>query len=136
MPQEPSTNLTGRIIGCAMTVHRILGSGFNESVYHNALCLELTDAGISYSSRKKLQVLYKQRPVGEFEADLVVEDCLNLELKAVQNLLPVHEAQLVNYLTSTGIDHGLLFNFGGESLQFKKKFRTFRPKTDPQNFQL
>jgi GxxExxY protein len=135
MPQEPTSELTGQVIGCAMTVHRTLGNGYNESVYHKALEIELNEVGIRFESRKKLQVLYKNNPVGDFEADLVIDGLLIVELKAVQTLLPVHEAQLVNYLTTTGLNQGLLINFGAESLQFKKKFRTYRPRVEPSDSQ-
>jgi len=116
-------------------VHRTLGNGYNESVYHKAHEIELNEIGIRFESRKKLQVLYKNKPVGDFEADFVIDGLLIVELKAVQTLLPVHEAQLVNYLTTTGLNQGLLINFGAESLQFKKKFRTYRPRMEPSDSQ-
>jgi len=116
-------DLAGEIIGLAMTVHSALGPGFVESVYESALCVELTGAGIQHSRQSPLQVFYKRSVVGEFFCDICIGNLLIIELKAVQTLLPVHEVQLVNYLSATNIDEGLLLNFGAESLQFKKKFR-------------
>lgn len=120
--------LTHRVIGLAIEVHRTLGSGFVESVYHNSMAVELTAAGIPFESKKKLDVFYKGVLVGQFEADLVivVEKLLIIELKAVEKLVKAHEVQLVNYLSSTGIEDGLLFNFGSPSLEIKRKFKTYR----------
>lgn len=127
--------LTGKVTGCAMAVHRELGSGFLEPVYHQALSLELTTQRISHSLEEPLKVLYKETIVGKFSADILVENRLPLKLKAVTQIISKHEVQLVNYLTATGIDTGLLFNFGAESLQFKKKYRIYRQslsgKTNP-----
>ncbi|GAB4171438.1 MAG: hypothetical protein Fur0032_10640 [Terrimicrobiaceae bacterium] len=118
-------DLVGRVIGLAMKVHRALGPGFLESVYANALEIELRLAGVSFEREKKLQVMYQGEIVGEFTCDFYL-DGLVLELKAVTALVAAHEVQLVNYLTVTGVKEGLLLNFGGQSLEFKKKFRTYR----------
>ena len=122
-------DLAGKVIGLAMSVHRTLGPGFVESVYEKALSLELTRAGISHKCQYGLTVNYKGESVGEFITDIVVKDELIVELKAVQTLVPIHEVQLVNYLTASGLDEGVLLNFGTESLQFKKKFR--KPPNPP-----
>lgn len=119
-------DLAGKVIGAAMEVHRCLGPGFGESVYENALTIELASSKIVAERQKPIEVKYKEQCVGNFVADLVVDQTLIVELKAVQTILPIHEVQLVNYLTATGIDEGVLLNFGSESLQFKKKFR--KPK--------
>jgi GxxExxY protein len=116
-------DLAGRVIGAAMEVHRFLGPGFVESVYENALLVELAASQLKFESQKALKVIYKNQCVGDFVADIIVDKALIIELKSVQSLLPVHEVQLVNYLTATGIEEGVLLNFGSESLQFKKKFR-------------
>jgi GxxExxY protein len=116
-------DLAGRVIGAAMEVHRFLGPGFVESVYENALPVELAASQLKFESQKALKVIYKNQCVGDFVADIIVDKALIIELKSVQSLLPVHEVQLVNYLTATGIEEGVLLNFGSESLQFKKKFR-------------
>jgi len=121
-------DLTQRIIGCAMQVHRTLGPGFLESVYQNALAHELRKAGLKIECEKKIRVIYDGIVVGDFFADMLVQDIVTIENKAVQNLSLAHEVQLVNYLTATGIEIGLLLNFGAESLQFKRKSRLYRPK--------
>jgi len=122
-PVNPVSTLTGIVIGCAMTVHRILGPGFLESVYHNALRHELSKAGIVAVSQKPIPVYYEGVVVGDFFADLAIDDTLIIELKSVEKLAPIHEVQTVNYLTATGIDTGILLNFGGPSLEFKRKTR-------------
>jgi GxxExxY protein len=120
-------DLAGKIIGLAMKIHSTLGAGFLESVYHKALAHELTKAGIRFESEKPLSVFYDGVLVGEFVADFLIKNELIIELKAVQNLVPAHEVQTVNYLVATGKDVGLLINFGGELLEFKKKFRLPKP---------
>ena len=120
--------LTQRIIGCAMQVHNVLGPGFLESVYQNALAHELRKAGLRVECERQLSVTYDQIVVGLFSADMVVEEAVLIENKAVQALATAHEVQLVNYLTATGIDVGLLINFGGNRLEFKRKHRLYKPK--------
>ena len=119
--------LTHEIIGLAMKVHRTLGPGFLESVYHKALAHELSKADLSFEKEFPLDVMYDGIRVGHFVADLFVEDQVIVELKAVLSLTPSHTAQLVNYLTATGTEIGLLFNFGGTSLEFNRKHRTYKP---------
>jgi len=121
-------DLAGKVIGLAMKVHSTLGAGFLESVYHKALAHELTKAEIPFESEKSLNVAYDGILVGEFAADLLVGNELIVELKSVQTLAAVHEVQTVNYLVATGIDVGLLINFGAERLEFKKKFRLPKQK--------
>ena len=118
---------TRAIIGCALTVHRELGAGYLESVYKSALALELRSAGMRVERERPLQVLYRGTIVGNFWADLLVDGHLLIEAKAVRAIVPVHEAQIVNYLTSTGLDIGLLFNFGAPRLEFRRKWRTYTP---------
>lgn len=113
-----------------MEVHRTLGPGFVESVYENALLVELAASQLAFESQKALKVIYKNQCVGNFFADIIVDKALIIELKSVQSLLPIHEVQLVNYLTATGIEEGVLLNFGSESLHFKKKFRKPKPKNN------
>ena len=127
--ETPQTyDLAGKVIGFAMKVHSNLGPGFLESVYQNALALELGRAGMKIEAEKAISVFYQGGLVGAFVADLFVNDVLIVETKAIQTLAKVHEVQLVNYLTATGFAEGLLLNFGVERLEFKKKFRL--PKTD------
>ena len=111
-----------------MKVHSTLGPGFLESVYQNALIWELRKAGIKAEAERRISVLYDGRLVGAFTADLLVNDSVIVEVKAIQTLAKPHEIQLVNYLTATGLNEGLLLNFGADRLEFKKKFRL--PKTD------
>ena len=119
-------DLSGRVIGCAMKVHSALGPGFLESVYQNALKHELQKAGLVVETEVRLQVRYDGIVVGTFDADMLVENTLLIENKAVQAFVAAHEVQLVNYLTATGLNEGLLFNFGTARLEFKKKFRVYR----------
>lgn len=119
-------DLAGKVIGFAMKVHRTLGFGFLESVYQKALVYELARAGFKVESDKLIQVHYENVIVGDFKADLVVNDELIVELKAVSTMVVEHEVQLVNYLVATKKDIGLLLNFGARSLEFKKKFRNPR----------
>jgi GxxExxY protein len=117
--------LSHRIIQAAYAVHSTLGSGFLEKVYHNAMVIELREAGIRFQSELPITVVYKGFEIGSFFADMLVENRMILEFKAVENLTRGHEVQLVNYLAATGIDNGLLINFGS-SVQVKRKFRVYR----------
>jgi len=114
------------IIQYAYNVRIHLSAGFLESVYQKALMIELQEKGIHAEVEKPIEVYYKDKIVGDFRADIIVEDLIILELKAVQQLMPIHETQLVNYLTATHIDHGLLINFGSERIQIKRKFREYK----------
>lgn len=114
------------IVQCAYNVRQHLAAGFLESVYQKALLLELEENGIEAESEVSINVYYKNEVVGEFKADILVEGEVIIELKSVQHLQSLHEAQLVNYLTATGKDHGLLINFGGERLEIKRKYREYR----------
>jgi GxxExxY protein len=116
-------DLCGQVIGAAMKVHSILGPGFLESVYQNALVWELQKSGFKVDAQRPITVHYDGQVVGVFTADLLVNDSLILELKANQLLAKPHEVQLVNYLVATGIDEGLLLNFGVQRLEYKRKFR-------------
>ncbi len=119
--------LTGAIIGCAMEVHKILGPGFLESVYEKALAIELELHGYTCERQTPIQATYKGHPVGDFVSDLLVDKRVIVEFKACQTLHDRHSIQLVNYLTATGIDNGLLLNFGTDSLQFKRRRRLCTP---------
>ncbi len=121
-------SLTQTIIGCPMTVHRVLGPGFLESVYQQALAHELGKAGLAVECERRIEVRYDGVVVGDFFADMLVDGRVLVENKAVPAIAPAHEVQLVNYLTATGIEVGLLLNFGSGRLQFKRKTRTYRPK--------
>jgi len=116
-----------------MKAHSTLGPGFLESVYQKALAHELGKAGLKVECEKPVTVHYDGISVGDFCADMLVEDRVILELKANQALAPANQVQLVNYLTATGIEIGLLLNFGAERLEFKRKSRTYRPKKKGQD---
>ena len=114
------------IIDCAYNVRLQLGPGFLESVYKNALVLELKKHDIDSESEYPVNVFYDDTVVGEFRIDLIVEKTVIVELKAVNNLVSAHEVQLVNYLTATQVDNGLLINFGAPKLEIKRKYRLYR----------
>ena len=124
-----SKELSHAVIGAAMRVHSHFGPGYLEEVYKNALMVELKEAGISAEKEVPIAVDYHGVRVGNYQADIIVEKSLILELKAVSALVVRHEAQLVNYLTAIVIDEGLLINFGASSLQFKHKYRTYTPSS-------
>jgi GxxExxY protein len=124
-------DLTEQIIACAFRVHRILGAGFLEKVYENAMVHELTDAGLNVRQQARLTVAYRGHQVGEYFADLLVEEAVVCELKATDGLSREHEVQLVNYLKATGIETGLLINFGNR-VAVKRKFRQFNNPVHPE----
>jgi GxxExxY protein len=126
--------VTEKVIGCAMKVHRRLGPGFLESVYRNALAFELRRAGFSVEIDKHITVKYEHVIVGDFIADLIVNEALICEPKAATALSKADEIQVVNYLTATNHDFGLLLNFGTPSLQFKRKHR--RKFSQPEEIDL
>lgn len=109
-------DLTYKIIGCAMEVHRELGPGFIESVYEAALLEELKTQGLKFQNQYPFQVIYKNKPIKGFQLDLVVEDKIVVELKAIKQLGNAERAQLLSYLKASGIKVGLLINFGQASL--------------------
>ena len=113
-------NLSGKVIGCAIEVHRALGTGFLESVYDNALAIELARNNIDYKRQFQIAVTYKNRPVGRFIADYLVDNMLILELKAIDKLNSNAQAQVLNYLKATGLQVGLIFNFGRTKLEIKR----------------
>jgi GxxExxY protein len=120
-------DLTKKIISCAYKVHNTLGPGFLEKVYENALRIELEKLGIKVQQQEPIKVEYEGHVVGEYYADLWVDERVVVELKAAQTLVREHEVQLVNYLTATRIDLGLLLNFG-PSVQVRRKFRNYKPR--------
>ena len=106
------SEMTNKIINCFYKVYNILGYGFLEKVYENALKMELENNGFSVEAQKPIKVLYLEKIVGEYFADLVVDNKIIIELKANEVLIPENEAQLVNYLKATEFEVGLLLNFG------------------------
>lgn len=120
-------SLTGRVIGCAFTVHNRIGFGFLEAVYENCMLLELKQAGLRVENQKPITVYYRGHNVGEYTADLVIEDSLIIELKAVRKIVEAHEVQLVNYLVATSIDCGLILNFAEQGVEVRRKVRVIDP---------
>jgi len=114
------SELSKQIIAAAYKVHKELGCGFVEKVYKNALAIELQETGIKCNLEVPLRVLYHEKTVGDYCADMIVDDKIIVEVKAVSNLATVHEVQLVNYLKATGLRIGLLINFA-ESVKVKRR---------------
>jgi GxxExxY protein len=115
-------NLTGKIIGCAMRVHRALGPGFQEAIYQKCLVIELEFEGITSVREVEMPIFYRDIQVGTRRVDILVEGIILVELKALTKLEDVHIAQAKNYLEAFKLDDGLLINFGGKSLEFKRMF--------------
>ena len=128
----PDEELTERIIACAYRVHKALGGGFLEKVYENAMAIELEQQGIAFRKQAPLTVTYRGQVVGEYFADMLIGDRVVCEFKAEEHLSKNHEVQLVNYLVATGIDTGLLINFG-RSVEVRRKFRQYRKPANPVN---
>ena len=116
-PSETLDELARRTIGAAIEVHRHLGPGFLESVYEQALCLELADRDLGFDRQVRIDVFYKGKPVGNGLADIIVEDALLLELKSVSQLAAVHRAQTKSYLWAANLRLGLLLNFNSPLLK-------------------
>jgi GxxExxY protein len=121
MEQE---DITGKIIACAFMVHNTLGAGFLEKVYERAFKMELEKSGFKVESQVPLIVYYNDQPVGNYFADLMINDEIVIELKAVDTIIHSHEIQLVHYLNAIKKDFGLLINFGS-SVQVKRKYRHY-----------
>lgn len=113
-------DLTRKVIGAAMEVHRTLGPGFLEAVYEDALAVEFGIQDIAFEQQKSLSVLYKGHKVRDYICDFLVGQKVLVELKAIKALTATEEAQLLNYLKGTGLELGLLINFGQPSLKYKR----------------
>jgi GxxExxY protein len=114
--------LTHKIIGCAMRVHNELGSGFQEIIYQRALAIELRNSGISYEREKEMPITYSGEIIGSRRVDFYVDDSVMVELKALEKIEDIHKNQAINYLEVYNIADGLLINFGGLSLEFKRVY--------------
>lgn len=114
------SELTGRIIGCAMEVHKYFGNGFQEKIYQRTLEIEMKDQGLKFSREFEMPIFYKGLAFGITGVDFFVEDKIMVELKAVIQLDDVHLAKAINYLEAYKMEIGLLINFGSRSLQFKR----------------
>ncbi|NQT50148.1 GxxExxY protein [Candidatus Kuenenbacteria bacterium] len=128
--QYKHSDITEKIIGCAMKVHAELGNGFQEVIYQRALAIELREAGLDFVREQEMQIYYKGYDIGTRRVDFLVEDCIMVELKAVILLEDVHLAQAINYLEAYNLEIGLLINFGARSLVFKRvknhKYKSYK----------
>jgi len=116
--------LTSKIIDAALEVHKLLGAGYQEIIYHNALCLALNERKLKYSKEKEIKILFKDNLVGIHKLDLIIEDKVVVELKAVIGEMPdVFRAQVISYLKASNLEIALLINFGNESLDVKRLVR-------------
>ena len=119
--------LTSQIIGCAMTVHKALGNGFQEVIYQRALAIEMRLANLSFNREHEMPIFYREEQIGTRRVDFLVEGIISVEIKAIVKLENVHFAQAINYLEAYNLEIGLLINFGETSLNFKrltnKKFK-------------
>ncbi|CAN5227921.1 GxxExxY protein [soil metagenome] len=124
--------LTHRIIGCSMEVHRVLGNGFQEVIYQRSLAYELEQINVGFAREVDMPIFYKGILMGTRRADFLIEEKVMVELKAIIKLEEVHLAQAINYLEAYNLEIGLLINFGASSLEFKRvlnpHFRRFYPK--------
>ena len=123
------SELSARILGCAMQVSNQLGAGFLESVYHNALVIALSKADIAIETQKPFTVCFEGYIVGKFYADLVVGGTIVVELKAIRALVPEHSAQVLNYLKASGLEVGLLLNFGVPRMEDRRLVMSPTPPT-------
>ncbi len=122
MIKEPYkySELTSKIIKCAMTVHSALGNGFQEVIYQRALEIEFRDANITFNREFEMPIYYKEQQIGTRRVDFLVESVISVELKAITKLEDVHFAQAINYLEAYNLEIGLLINFGENSLKFSR----------------
>ena len=118
--QYKYSELTSKIIGCAMKVHSALGNGFQEVIYQRALQIEMNDNNLSFSREHVMPVYYKGQEIGTRRVDFLVQEVISVELKALIKLEDVHFAQAINYLEAYDLEVGLLINFGAKSLEFKR----------------
>lgn len=114
------SDITGKVIGCAIEVHKNLGNGFQEVIYQRALARELNETKISFVREFEMPVFYKQDVIGTRRVDFLVENVISVELKAVTKLEDIHLTQAINYLEAYTLEIGLLINFGAKKLEFKR----------------
>lgn len=114
------SELTSKIIGCAMTVHNTLGNGFQEVIYQRALAIEMRLTGIDFNREFEMPIFYREEQIGTRRVDFLVQNKISVELKAITKLEDVHFAQAINYLEAYNLEIGLLINFGETSLNFKR----------------
>lgn len=128
------SEITGKVIGCAMKVHSSLGNGFQEVIYQRALEIEMTEAMLLFSREHEMPIYYKKQHIGTRRVDFLVDGVVSVELKAITTLEDVHLAQAINYLEAYDLEVGLLINFGSKSLQHKRLAnKKFNQKNQRQN---
>lgn len=118
--QYKYSELTGKVIGCAMTVHKTLGNGFQEVIYQRALAIEMGLAGINFSREHEMPIYYREEQIGTRRVDFLIDGIVSVELKALTKLEDVHIAQAINYLEAYNLEIGLLINFGAKSLEYRR----------------
>lgn len=126
-------DLTHKIIGCAMKVHNTLGNGFQEVIYQRALAVEMRLQGLAYEREKEMPIFYAGEQIGTRRVDFLVSQCVMVELKALEKIEDIHKTQAINYLEAYNIGDGLLINFGGLSLEFKRVYnkKLVKPGDNP-----
>ena len=124
MEKYKYSDITGKVIGCAMEVHKELGCGFQELIYQRCLGIEMQKQGLSFEREKEQTIFYKDVEVGTRRVDFLVENKVMVELKAINILEQVHMAQAINYLEAFQLEIGLLINFGGKSLEYKRVIKS------------
>jgi GxxExxY protein len=135
--QYKYSDLTGKIIGCSMEVHKLLGNGFQEVIYQRALEKEMILQGLSFSREHEMPIFYKEEQIGTRRVDFLVEGIISVELKALTKLEDVHLAQAINYLEAYNLEIGMLINFGDKSLIYRRlinpKFKSSEPVITQNN---
>jgi len=121
---QKHSKITEIVIGCAFEVINELGEGFLESVYEKAMMIALRHKGLAAEAQVPIHVMFRNQNIGEFFADILVEEKVIVELKAIKSVTSVHQAQIINYLNATGIEVGLLLNFGSARLDYRRFSRT------------
>ena len=119
---KDQSDLTHKVIGCAMKVHSFLGNGFQEVIYQRALAIELEKSGLAFQREVEMKIYYDEIHIGTRRVDFLIENEITVELKAIINLEDVHLAQAKNYIEAFKIETGLLINFGSKSLEFKRVY--------------
>lgn len=122
-------DITHKIIGCAMQVHNTLGNGFQEVIYQRALAIEMNLANLEFTREMEMPIFYRNEQIGTRRVDFFVENSVMVELKAIEKIVDVNKAQAINYLEAYHIADGLLINFGGLSLEFKRLYNKKMVKT-------
>ena len=126
------SDITGRIIGCAMKVHSSLGNGFPEVIYQRCLAIEMEEQKLGFARELEMPIFYNGTQVGTRRVDFLVEDKVLVELKAVKEIEDAHLAQILNYIVAYQLEIGLLLNFGSKSLQYKRLINTKYPYSKSQ----